>query len=228
MMMAKDTQPSDPPRATRTMARRELLTRSVPACAAACMGAALAPEMLAALAWGENPEFGSGVGLGQETHKFDETRQLDLSNRTLVQLQNGNLIALAKKMRDTLGFDRTVEVLNDFSTDMGLQAGARQAQRMGSNDFSAFVSQFRPPNFAKRLTHEVVEDTDTTFQIKVTECVWAEVFRAAGMAGELGHAAVCQMDYHTPVAFNPKIRMERTKTLMQGQDCCNHRYILSP
>ncbi|UCG88709.1 MAG: L-2-amino-thiazoline-4-carboxylic acid hydrolase [Gemmatimonadota bacterium] len=26
--------------------------------------------------------------------------------------------------------------------------------------------------------------------------------------------------------FNPNIRMERTKILMQGHDCCNHRWIL--
>ena len=26
--------------------------------------------------------------------------------------------------------------------------------------------------------------------------------------------------------FNPKMRMIRTKTLMQGDDCCNNRYII--
>ena len=25
--------------------------------------------------------------------------------------------------------------------------------------------------------------------------------------------------------FNPAFKMERTKTLMEGDDCCNHRYI---
>ena len=59
----------------------------------------------------------------------------------------------------------------------------------------------------------------------VTECCIAETFQAAGLGGAIGHAAVCNMDYTWPVAFNPDFKMERTKTLMQGHDCCNHRYI---
>ena len=38
-------------------------------------------------------------------------------------------------------------------------------------------------------------------------------------------AALCNMDYSWPTAFNPKFKMERDKTLMQGHDCCNHRYV---
>ena len=59
----------------------------------------------------------------------------------------------------------------------------------------------------------------------VTECVWAATYRDAGLGGEIGHAAVCHMDYSWPPAFNSSIKMERSKTLMQGHECCNHRYI---
>jgi hypothetical protein len=45
------------------------------------------------------------------------------------------------------------------------------------------------------------------------------------MGGEIGHAALCNMDYYWPPAFNKDFKMERTKTLMQGHDCCDHRYI---
>jgi hypothetical protein len=75
------------------------------------------------------------------------------------------------------------------------------------------------------LTLEIVEDTEKVFELKVTECLWATVFKSAGLEGEIGHAAVCNMDYAWPRAFNPDFKMERSKTLMQGDDCCNHRYI---
>jgi hypothetical protein len=32
-------------------------------------------------------------------------------------------------------------------------------------------------------------------------------------------------DFGLPVGLNPKFKLIRTKTLMQGHDCCNHRYI---
>jgi hypothetical protein len=77
------------------------------------------------------------------------------------------------------------------------------------------------------LTGEVVQDTESVFELRVTECISEAVFREAGLAGEIGHAAVCNMDYTWPVAFNADFKMERSKTLMQGHDCCNHRYINS-
>jgi len=49
--------------------------------------------------------------------------------------------------------------------------------------------------------------------------------RENSLDGEIGRAAVCTMDYHWPTAFNSDFIMERDKTLMQGHDRCNHRYI---
>lgn len=62
-------------------------------------------------------------------------------------------------------------------------------------------------------------------ELKVSECLWAKTFRGAE-AGDLGNALVCDSDYAAAEGFNPKMRMIRSKTLMQGHDCCNHRYVL--
>ena len=37
---------------------------------------------------------------------------------------------------------------------------------------------------------------------------------------------VCHQVFAMCRAFNPKIGMIRNKTLMQGDDCCNHRWVL--
>jgi hypothetical protein len=79
--------------------------------------------------------------------------------------------------------------------------------------------------YAKVLTFEVVENTPKAAEFKVSECLWAKTFREA-KAGDLGYALVCDSDYAAAEGFNPKMRMIRTKTLMQGHDCCNHRYVL--
>ncbi len=72
---------------------------------------------------------------------------------------------------------------------------------------------------------EIVEDTDQAFELKITECVWAAAFRDLGAAGELGFAMVCWDDYAWAESLNPKIKLVRDKTLMQGATYCNHRYI---
>ncbi len=70
----------------------------------------------------------------------------------------------------------------------------------------------------------IVEDTETAFALRVTECIWADTFLKED-AGDIGFALICHGDYAWPQGFNPKIRMIRDKTLMQGDSYCNHRYV---
>jgi len=69
-----------------------------------------------------------------------------------------------------------------------------------------------------------VSKTDTAFGIKVTDCLSAESFLPY-KAGDIGYASACWGDYNWASDFNPKIKLIRDKTLMQGHDYCNHRYI---
>jgi len=215
-MMLYDIQPVAPIPQT-PLGRRELLTRTVPACAMACLGLGAVPGLLAA----------EGVGVGQDTHKFDVKRSRELSSRDVTRLQNQSYIRFIGTLRREVGDEETIKLLNANSAEVGRQAGQQQARAMPDTTFRTFTAQFRPPSYANSLTHEVVEDTDNAFGLRVTECIWAAVFREAGLGGEIGHAAVCNMDYYWPTAFNPKFRMERDHTLMQGHDYCNHRYLQS-
>ena len=140
-------------------------------------------------------------------------------------MQYEALFEFLRTLRNEVGEPELIRLLGLSSSAHGRRLGEQQAASAPDRDFQTFVAQFRPPRYAEVLTHEVIEDSDAAFELKVTECVWASVFREAGLDGEIGHAAVCNMDYTWPGAFNPEIRMERTKTLMQGDDHCNHRYV---
>jgi hypothetical protein len=140
-------------------------------------------------------------------------------------MQAGTVIDVLRTFRDEIGDAELIRILNLFSAERGRQTGARQAASSPDREFRTFVQIFRSPAMESSLTFDVVEDTDKVFALEVHECLWAEVFKAAGMDGEIGHAAICNMDYYWPPAFNPAFKMERDKTLMQGDDICNHRYI---
>ena len=161
----------------------------------------------------------------QGQHKFDVPKELTLSERQQIERENREFIRFINTLKAELGEDEIIRLLNIYSADFGRAIGAMQAQRMPDTTFQTFVGQFRPPRYSSILTHEVVEDTDKAFGLQVTECVIAETFQAAGLGGAIGHAAVCNMDYYWPTAFNPNLKMERNRTLMQGHDHCNHRYL---
>jgi len=202
-----------------SITRRELLIRAAPACALTCLGLSHADGLAAAF-----------IDLPcQEVHKFDRMKERPLSSKQIAEMMARNSFDIIRTLRGELGDPETIRILEMTSDELGRQRGAMQAERSPDTSFESFVSLFRRmasgDSLGDSLVAEVVQDTEAVFELSVSECVWEVVFREAGMAGEIGHAAVCNMDYTWPPAFNPAFRLERSKTLMQGNDCCNHRYI---
>jgi len=82
----------------------------------------------------------------------------------------------------------------------------------------------------KNETYKICQDletldlTDKVFEIKVTNCLWAKTFSEKN-AADIGYATMCHGDFSSVAAYHPKLKLERTKTLMEGHDCCNHRFI---
>jgi len=199
-----------------SIGRRELLIRTAPACAMACLGLGKVPGLAGALT--RLP--------CQEVHRFDKELDYPLTARQLARTMNRSFFEIIGTLRKDLGDPETIRLLNLNSEEMGRARGVMQAERSPDTSFQSFVSVFRQMvDTGESLTGEVVEDTAGVFGLRVTECLWETAFREAGLAGEIGHAAVCNMDYSWPPAFNPAFKMERTETLMRGDDCCNHRYI---
>lgn len=196
--------------------RRRFMTSIVPVCAAA------------SLVKGNNVLFAQTIGEATEQvkHKFDQKLDQELTYSSYYAIRYKEFIKLAKALEKEWGKDKLIAFLMKNTKERTFQRGQNQAKKLGDNSLAAYVKQFRPPNYQKSLTHEIVEDTDTVFEMKVTECIWAKTFIDAGM-GDIGYAHICYGDYSWAEGFNPQMKMERDKTLMQGNDYCNHRYIMS-
>jgi hypothetical protein len=69
-----------------------------------------------------------------------------------------------------------------------------------------------------------VKLTDNIYESRTTRCLWAETFRRKN-AGDIGYANTCHGDFAAAKTYNPKLRLERTKTLMEGDDYCDFKYI---
>jgi hypothetical protein len=69
---------------------------------------------------------------------------------------------------------------------------------------------------------EVLRQTEDLYEWNVTRCGYADMYRELGME-DLGYHLSCARDFAMVEGFNPKMRLERTKTLMEGADCCDFR-----
>lgn len=135
-------------------------------------------------------------------------------------------IPIMQSLANEIGKDEFIEMLKRASSEIGAQSGRDMAKRMQRNDLAAYASNLKANELYKHvLTYEIVEETDKAVQLKIIECLWAKTFREAE-ASDIGYAAVCYPDYAWTSAFNPKMIFIRTKTLMQGHDCCDNRRVL--
>lgn len=156
-------------------------------------------------------------------HKFDNKIEHPISYRQFYAIQYQDFITMARALEQELGKEKTIELLKKSTSDRLFNLGKMQASRMKDNSFSSYTEQFRS-GYDNLLTKNIVEDSDKAFELKVSECIWAVTFNRT-KAGDIGYAWVCWGDYAWAEGFNSKIKLVRDKTLMQGHDCCNHRYI---
>ena len=193
-------------------ARRQFIFHTIPACGLTCLfGNKL---------FGLPPESDH-----QEQHMFDREFPKKITYRKLIGSQNFQFIKLAKAVQDTFGKEETLELIKKMATDFNLERGRKQAEISPDQSLNSYTRMFaNPKDWEGILRMEILEDSETAFEFKVSECIQA-VNYIDHEAADIGYANVCWGDYAWAEGFNPKIELVRDKTLMQGHCCCNHRYI---
>jgi len=195
--------------------RRDFITKIVPACSLMCVGGIGALAGLRSKGIAE---------IFQDKHKFDKELPRKLTNKQYSAAMFFPYIMLARTLEKELGKERTIEILKKMATEFNLERGQRQAKTSPDTKLQTYTALFKDPRMQDALTMEVIEDTEKAFEIKVTECLSATTFLDS-KAGDIGYATVCWGDYAWAEGFNPKIKLVRDKTLMEGHKYCNHRYI---
>jgi len=197
--------------------RRQFLTRVLPAGTLVCLGCG------PLLATGQAQEKLAGEA---GKHKF--LADSGMSFKEVYDFAfTAFLIPTLQSLSARIGQEKYIEMLKEGAEDEARRFGQDLAKKLGKNDLTAYTDDLRKPErfWQHVLTYEIVEDTPKAFELKITECLWAATFRA-GNASDIGYAVCCHGDYAAIQAFNPNLEMIRTKTLMQGDAFCNHRYIV--
>jgi len=205
---------------TKKMQRRKFLGGLVATCAIPCLGmkALYAMHEDSASLLNHDPQT-------KGKHKFENPYPGEFTFEQFFDMRYDEFIRLAKDLEEQMGKEKLIEFLKKRTEKQMFEYGQMQAKEAPDNSLKSYTAQFKREFYDKTLTKKVVQDSDKVFELKVTECIWAKTFLKQN-AGDIGFAAVCYGDYSWPKGFNEKIKMERDKTLMQGHEYCNHRYIM--
>jgi hypothetical protein len=194
-----------------SLSRRKLFS-ILPAGAAGCLGC-LGAARCAAQAGGPPP-----------AHSWTEKADMTWEDVFRFAFQR-NFIPIMKALAAQIGNEKLISMLQATTSEIARKG--MTGKSIPKRDFASFVAGMRsvPPLYQHALVFEMVEDTAQAFEFRVSQCLWAKAFREEN-AADIGYACVCSPDFAVASGFNPKLKLIRTKTLMQGHDCCNHRYVM--
>lgn len=92
------------------------------------------------------------------------------------------------------------------------------------NSIDDLISLLWEPLKSEGLEY-TLERVDNGVQMKCTKCPYVDLAKKLGMTEWFFHL-ICANDFFIAEGFNPKIGLKRTRTLMEGHDCCDHLYYI--
>jgi len=202
--------------------RRKFLMSILPAGPLFCLGCS---SLSAATGGRDQPK------APEKKHKFLEDSGMTMKDVFWFAYRS-TLIPLLKSLAKEMGQERFMSMMKNIFYEKESQEAKRMAQEHPQRDLAKFMNLpyaidsviSNPKRFWSLVnTAQVIEDTAKAYEMKVTECLWAQTFREAN-ASDIGYIIMCAGDIIFAEAFDTRLKLRLTKTLMNGDDCCNHRY----
>jgi predicted ArsR family transcriptional regulator len=146
--------------------------------------------------------------------------KLQEQKKQLDRAHTGRLVFLLRGLEKELG-PQVVEAVDRTAGEAIRAQWAEIAQKEG-NTIEDFIRVLWEPLREQgfEYTSETREDG---VQMRCTRCPLSDLAREINAADWL-YRLNCGSDPHMVAGFNPKMGFRRTKTLMQGDDCCDHFY----
>jgi len=151
---------------------------------------------------------------------------LEISHLKRREIQAPIAACLIRGFARVMGHDKAVEEATAAVQADAMMAGKVMAEKYGGNTIKELGRAIREVWLEDdAMTIHVLEETEQRFSFNVTRCRYAEVYEKAEMK-ELGFCLSCCRDEPFTRGFNPRMRLLRTQTIMQGASLCDFRFVL--
>lgn len=116
------------------------------------------------------------------------------------------------------------KVVADAVRRSAIAQGRRFAEEAnGQTSLQGFADLLPLWQMDNALEIDVQQQDAERFDFNVTRCRYAEMYREMGL-GEIGHLLSCNRDGTFCEGYDPKLKLTRTQTIMQGASHCDFRY----
>ena len=148
------------------------------------------------------------------------TEPISILDRRRIEAQIAG--PLIKAFIEDLGEEKALSVVRRVIGQLARQSGKDLAKALGGTTMTDLARGLMAWAKGDAYEMEVISLTETEYIYNITRCRYAEMYKEIGLA-DLGVVLSCGRDFELISGFNPKMKLARTKTIMQGYDCCDFR-----
>jgi fumarate reductase iron-sulfur subunit len=130
---------------------------------------------------------------------------------------------LIKAFIGEFGRERTLAVTRRVIASLAHESGKLLAVVAGGNTLEDFKKAMPLFSQGGALEFEMLETSEAQAAFNVTRCRYAEMYKEHGLE-EFGYLLSCGRDFALIQGFNPKIKLARTQTIMEGAQYCDFRF----
>ncbi len=152
-------------------------------------------------------------------------KEMNITHLKRREIQAPIVSSLIKRFAKEVGADKTMEITKHIIREDAILSGKNLAEEYKGNSIVE-LSKILKEVWAKddALEIKMVKESEKELFFNVTYCGYAEIYEKLGIK-ELGCVLSCIRDFYFLEGFNPRITLKRTKTIMEGAEYCDFRYM---
>jgi predicted ArsR family transcriptional regulator len=152
---------------------------------------------------------------------------LSLLDKTRIQAQV--LVPLLRTLRAELGKERADAIVRQALREWSKQLFAAMGNGVDGSPRRKWAAMHTAlaDVTEREVTVEMRRHDEDALEFDVTECRFAEFFRALGEP-DLGALLICETDFDIAAAGAGEVSLTRDQTIMQGAPRCTFRYRFAP
>ncbi len=165
----------------------------------------------------------------EEGHKLHDKYEITYYD-LLKNIYEGR-ISLIRELERVFGKENVHKAVEEFYAKRSTESCTARMEKLENKpetieELRDFLKSTKENDFSKQTQSDVwPEQKEDKIEFHTTECLWADIFRELD-ASDLGEIMLCKTDFVTAPCFHPKLRLNRTRTLMAGDEYCGFLYTL--
>ncbi|MES9906530.1 MAG: L-2-amino-thiazoline-4-carboxylic acid hydrolase [Sedimenticola sp.] len=156
-------------------------------------------------------------------NELSENKKLTRIEKRSIEVQA--IAPIIEIVSKKIGKEEALEVLKEVNQQEAFKRGQSTIRTAGFSTIEELVKDVSTWGDGGEWKIEILEETSTTYYFNVHRCLYYEKYKELGLE-KIGVQLSCCRDEPFARGLDPKLRLSRTQTIMEGANFCDFRYNL--